>query len=151
MPSTVLPTTTYSIPPPIELPILTLHPQESYDAYIFSNIRFAAPPTGTLRFGAPQPPLEDRTTVHDGSIGFICPQAEPTYLPQAKSTDPASEDCLFLDVIVPRKVLNGDLGDVPVLFWFVPTPPHTDRRTNAFTGFSAAGTVSVLKRPWETQ
>lgn len=49
----------------------------------------------------------------------MCPQAEAGYLPNATSTDPSSEDCLFLDVIVPRTVLAGDVGDVPVLFWFV--------------------------------
>lgn len=52
----------------------------------------------------------------------MCPQAEAGYLPNATSTDPASEDCLFLDVIVPRAVLAGDVGDVPVLFWFVIRP-----------------------------
>lgn len=94
-------------------------PQSTYDAFVFSNIRFAAPPTGKLRFGAPQPPLEDRGSIHNGTEGFVCPQAESADLPVAISNDPASEDCLFLDVIVPQKVFAGGVGNVPVLFWFV--------------------------------
>lgn len=93
--------------------------QPKIDAYVFSNIRFAAPPTGSLRFGAPQAPPEDRSTIHDGSVGFICPQTSPGYFPDASVNGTSSEDCLFLDVIVPRGVLAGDFGEVPVLFWFV--------------------------------
>ena len=35
--------------------------------YNFSNIRYAAPPTGNLRFRAPQPPARNRSTVQKGS------------------------------------------------------------------------------------
>jgi carboxylesterase type B len=41
--------------------------------YIFSNIRFAAAPTSTLRFREPQPPPTE-TAVQNGSIGGNCPQ-----------------------------------------------------------------------------
>lgn len=92
---------------------------ESYDAYTFSNIRFAAPPTGSLRFAPPQAPLENRSEIQDGSIGGTCPQGQPAYSGSDLTTKVGvSEDCLFLDVIVPRKVLEGDCGEVPVLVWF---------------------------------
>ncbi|KAL0634810.1 hypothetical protein Q9L58_006243 [Maublancomyces gigas] len=92
---------------------------ETNDAYVFSNIRFAAPPTGDLRFSLPQPPPVDRSKVHDGSDGGPgCPAALPgtPVLPPGNDS-PQSEDCLFLDVIVPRKVLSGELSKVPVAFW----------------------------------
>ncbi|KAH8145422.1 uncharacterized protein LAJ45_10544 [Morchella importuna] len=92
---------------------------ESYDSYTFSNIRFAASPTGSLRFAAPQAPLENRTAVQDGSIGGTCPQGQPAYAGSDLTQKVGvSEDCLFLDVIVPRKVLEGEITDVPVLVWF---------------------------------
>ncbi|KAI5838297.1 acetylcholinesterase precursor [Morchella snyderi] len=91
---------------------------ESYDSYTFSNIRFAAPPTGSLRFAAPQAPLQNRTAVQDGSIGGTCPQGQPAYTgSDLTQNGEVSEDCLFLDVIVPRKVLEGGHTDVPVLVW----------------------------------
>lgn len=95
-----------------------LNQKETYDAYVFANIRFAAPPIGALRFGPPQPPLVDRSEIRDGSVGFACPAAlsGSSVLPPGYEI-PQSEDCLFLDVIVPRKVLAGQLGQVPVLFW----------------------------------
>lgn len=130
--------------------------QESYDAYVFSNIRFARPPIGDLRFGPPQPPLVDRSKIHDGSEGFICHAAWASNpgLPPMYDT-PQSEDCLFLDVIVPRSVLSGDVGKVPVLFWFANRPPRMQRDALANivfgTGSSAAHTRWDPKTRWATQ
>ncbi|KAF2136678.1 uncharacterized protein K452DRAFT_237078 [Aplosporella prunicola CBS 121167] len=105
--------------------------------YNFSNIRYAQPPTGDLRFREPQPPKTDRSVVHDGSDGRVCPQADPAWnlvaaqwLPQylisgtlknvSRTVSPAiisnytltrdpreNEDCLFLDVIVPQQVYDN--------------------------------------------
>lgn len=88
---------------------------------MFSNIRFAAPPTGDFRFGLPQPPAVDRSKIHDGTEGGLtCPGALPgvPVLPPIYDT-PQGEDCLFLDVVVPRKVLSGEFSNVPVAFWYV--------------------------------
>ena len=134
-----------------------LHRALSYndtnDFYKFSNVRYAQPPTGELRFRAPRPPLRDRTTIHNGSETRICPQGVPEW--QRKAFGPISkyasgapfalenwekdiatmeppnidfysnntEDCLFLDVYVPRKVLekkkkhHKGFKGVPVLAW----------------------------------
>lgn len=70
---------------------------------------------GNLRWRAPELPLRDRDTVNDGSLGYICPQAPPSWFTQANTAlgnlsaviPPAvtgqteNEDCLFLDVITP--------------------------------------------------
>ncbi|KAK7531183.1 acetylcholinesterase precursor [Phyllosticta citricarpa] len=102
--------------------------------YNFSNIRYAAPPVGELRFKAPESPAFDRSAVRTGSEGKICPQALPrwtgiagTWLtnyiasgvipssipnPDLTSSETASlladprqtEDCLFLDILVPQDV-----------------------------------------------
>ncbi|KAL8937910.1 MAG: hypothetical protein Q9211_003450 [Gyalolechia sp. 1 TL-2023] len=85
--------------------------------YNFSNIRYAAPPVGHLRWRAPQDPPTDRKQVNDGSLGFICPQSAPSFfqtanaalgslaavLPPDLSSQAENEDCLFLDVIAPTK------------------------------------------------
>ena len=76
---------------------------------------------GNLRFRDPQPPIPDRENgTLDGATGFVCPQAAPagwnwdnTGLPQGEvipignSTLPESEDCLFLDVVVPTSTFRG--------------------------------------------
>ncbi|KAF2100145.1 alpha/beta-hydrolase [Rhizodiscina lignyota] len=117
-----------------------LHQANSYNVsgsfYNFSNIRYAAPPLGPLRFAAPQPPPIDRSQIQTGSTGRICPQAGPSweaiqgsfvsaYLTgrpfnasavsssntggsSMPSLDPrTTEDCLFLDILVPKKILDG--------------------------------------------
>lgn len=104
--------------------------------YNFSNIRFAAPPVGELRFAAPQKPTANRSAVQTGHQGHICPQAipdwysvatqfVPRYLDGERKFDESSfpnlnssgestsldprinEDCLFLDVMVPERVFHN--------------------------------------------
>ncbi|OAP60425.1 hypothetical protein AYL99_05427 [Fonsecaea erecta] len=61
-----------------------LHQAISLDAagqfYNFSNIRFAKAPVGDLRWAAPEPPTSRNATVQNGSVGRVCPQANPTWL-----------------------------------------------------------------------
>ncbi|KAH7039472.1 Carboxylesterase [Macrophomina phaseolina] len=113
--------------------------------YNFSNIRYAAPPVGELRFRPPVRPSTNRSAVRDGSELRICPQANPAWsalaaqwLPQYLltgqapnisltttgeanvTTGPAeTEDCLFLDVIVPQAIFEkaGRGYGAPVLVW----------------------------------
>ncbi|KAL8715444.1 MAG: hypothetical protein Q9220_000778 [cf. Caloplaca sp. 1 TL-2023] len=148
-------TTTLAAPPQLglkfekrqgALPTLTL-PYATYraarynangDYYVFKNIRFAAPPTGSLRWAPPAAPSPE-STVQDGSYGPICIQA-PIQGPQltgpgasspfgqalnqflagipVPSLKPASEDCLFLDVYVPRKAVENPNLRLPVISWF---------------------------------
>jgi carboxylesterase type B len=131
--------------------------------YSFNNIRFAAPPTGDLRFRAPVAPARNRTAIQTGSVDRICAQASPAWellaaewLPKFLTTgrvdtnfsltipgispgtqspsaaaaqafagivpaqDPrTTEDCLFLDVVVPEGIFssrNRGYG-APVLVW----------------------------------
>jgi carboxylesterase type B len=109
--------------------------EETGGFYNFSNVRYAASPTGNLRFRAPQTPSSNRSVVQTGNIGRICPQSIPQWiiegtfftanytqgLPFNASAwqspgisvvgllnDPrTTEDCLFLDVVVHQKVLNS--------------------------------------------
>jgi carboxylesterase type B len=48
--------------------------------YTFSNVRYAAPPTGDLRFRAPQKPSSNRCVVQTGNVGRICPQSLPQWI-----------------------------------------------------------------------
>ncbi|RAL12530.1 carboxylesterase family protein [Aspergillus homomorphus CBS 101889] len=113
---------------------------ETTQTYNFSNIRYAAPPTGSLRFRPPVPPEQNRTVVQNGAQGRVCPQGalvwEEEIMPGfvegvlngsistgSDASVPSSavgdypvvgpagdarvtEDCLFLDVVVPRSVFE---------------------------------------------
>ncbi|KAK0508252.1 hypothetical protein JMJ35_009336 [Cladonia borealis] len=100
--------------------------------YKFQNIRYAAAPTGDLRFRAPQPP-EENDEVEDGSGRKECLQATIKWaenFPEnscgsskicqccKKETDtgwceePCEEkDCLFLDVYTPKRALDEKDSD----------------------------------------
>jgi carboxylesterase type B len=118
------------------------------EIYTFSNIRYAADPGGELRFRAPQAPPINRSSIQDGSGIKMCPQGFPNWQVAAftpigefasgkvpfsikawersfNETVEApdfnantSEDCLFLDVYVPGKVLReSKLENAPVLVY----------------------------------
>ncbi|GIZ43503.1 hypothetical protein CKM354_000672800 [Cercospora kikuchii] len=91
----------------------------SYATY--SNIRFAQPPVGDLRFRKPKVPPPYAEGLQDGVVlqnETNCIQSVPGYftsLPGLNGTSWGQEDCLFLDVIVPEGVKEG--SSVPVLHW----------------------------------
>lgn len=90
--------------PTVTLDYCTLVPAASNTSvgyYKYQNIRYAAVPTGDLRFAAPEwPPVEAQ--VNDGSLAD-------------SDVDCAStEDCLYMDIWAPANSGNASL---PVLFW----------------------------------
>ena len=120
--------------------------------YNFSNIRYAEPPVGELRFRAPVPPRNRSRIIDQGKVGRVCPQASPAWEPLSSLAlqayfagqsvnaslfhdalesslsrppppqDPrVSEDCLFLNIIVPQKVFEQAAPHrkplAPVLVW----------------------------------
>jgi carboxylesterase type B len=90
---------------------------ERYDTVTFKNVRFAAPPVGELRWAKPAPPLVE-TEIQNGTIGSSCITTNPMMSPAGLlPMFISSEDCLFLDVTVSRKVLEEGRKDVPVVVW----------------------------------
>ncbi|KXT15931.1 hypothetical protein AC579_1433 [Pseudocercospora musae] len=118
-----------------------------YDVYVFYDVRYAASPSGDNRFRAPQAPLTNRSAIQKGGEQRVCAQAVPawqyttnqwvpkyaagqtSFKPSDFSAGPGpatapdsrtTEDCLFLDVYVPRTVLNnaGKASGVPVIVQF---------------------------------
>ncbi|KAF2146992.1 uncharacterized protein K452DRAFT_293488 [Aplosporella prunicola CBS 121167] len=88
---------------------------ETRGYYNFSNIRYAAPPIGDLRFMAPLSPVTDRSVINDGSVDRICHQGKALSKRDVRET----EDCLFLDVIVQKTIFDkaGRGKGAPVLVW----------------------------------
>ncbi|KAH8759431.1 acetylcholinesterase precursor [Diaporthe sp. PMI_573] len=106
----------------LHAPQVTTSPDER-KYYNFSNIRYAAPPVGPLRFQLPQDPVNNRSAgVQDGTYGKICPQSyTPWQNPKFVTAAPGeleSEDCLFLDVVVPESVWDQRCNSSrPVMVW----------------------------------
>ncbi len=111
--------------------------------YSFKNIPYAEPPLGELRFRAPIPLLSTNRTLNDGTAPRACIQGSAPWFqysiplviqtliqgglsgPTGPGSGPVlgqSEDCLVLDVSVPKTVYDaqaaGTLSSpVPVVVW----------------------------------
>ncbi|XP_039749175.1 juvenile hormone esterase-like [Pararge aegeria] len=75
----------------------------------FKGIPYAAPPTGELRFKAPQPALNWEGVRNATEHGSFCPQVDQL----TNKFLPGSEDCLFLNVYTPN--INTDDSLKPVM------------------------------------
>ena len=79
----------------------------------FHSIRYAAPPTGQLRWQQPKAPAINRTQIIQAtSLPPRCPQSQSA---PSSTTNPGvsgDEDCLFLSVFAPSNATN-----LPVLVW----------------------------------
>ncbi|KAH8023271.1 hypothetical protein HPB51_011714 [Rhipicephalus microplus] len=83
----------------------------------FLGIPFAEPPVGELRFMKPTPKKPWAGVLNATSLPPMCPQVPiriNSYF-AVNSTDPLSEDCLFLNVFKP--VVNNDSASKPVVVY----------------------------------
>ena len=80
----------------------------------WKGVRYAAPPTGDLRWRAPQPP-EKWTEVADASaLGRVCPQPVEPRIPIDLGA-PQGDDCLTLNIWASSNIAAGDRK--PVMVW----------------------------------
>ena len=79
-----------------------------------SRIRYAAPPTGSLRWQLPQAPSVDRSQILRGdTLPEQCPQGTGNAITLPSTYNfTGNEDCLFLNVYAPQNAT-----DLPVLVW----------------------------------
>ncbi|KAI1389329.1 alpha/beta-hydrolase [Hypoxylon trugodes] len=84
----------------------------AYDVNIYKGIRYAAPPTGKLRWQLPQSPAQNRSQIIQATkYGSQCPQSGDGPGPQ-KTAPTGSEDCLFMNIFSPTNKTG-----LPILFW----------------------------------
>jgi carboxylesterase type B len=107
---------------------------------IGSSVRFAAPPTGLLRWQAPHPPTLNRSqTLSAADYGPICPQSG-----SGGSAAPATygdEDCLFLNVWAPPGA-----EDLPVLVWIHGGKSRVELLASFSANHEKAATVSAAAK-----
>jgi len=85
----------------------------SGDLAIFKGIPYAAPPVGRLRWRRPQPVKPWKGIRAATAYGHDCMQLPFPHDAAPLRTQP-SEDCLYLNVWVPR---NRDANPLPVMVW----------------------------------
>jgi para-nitrobenzyl esterase len=102
----------------------------------FLGVPYAAPPTGDLRWRAPQP-AKPWPGVHEASAyGNRCPATASTNGPRSET-----EDCLYLNVHRPANLRPGER--VPVFFW-IHGGGFTNGSSNQYDGGLVANTKRVI-------
>lgn len=85
---------------------------EENGALVFKGIPFAAPPVGSLRWRAPEPPVAWAGVRKADRFSPTCMQ-KGAY-PEDSPPEPMSEDCLYLNVWAP---LGARESPLPVMVW----------------------------------
>ena len=89
--------------------------RDKHGARAWFGIPYAAPPTDTNRWRAPQPPIKANKLFEALHAGQMCPQFA-SLLSGSDNPTPGSiagdEDCLYLNVWAPPNA-----ADLPVMFW----------------------------------
>jgi para-nitrobenzyl esterase len=83
------------------------------DHVTFSGVPYAAPPVGALRWASPEPPARWRGVRDATQAAHKCPRLETD--DNRTETVAGSEDCLYLNVTVPRD--RSPRERLPVLVW----------------------------------
>ncbi|KAG6353849.1 hypothetical protein INS49_005106 [Diaporthe citri] len=87
---------------------------DTYGLNVWKSVRYAAPPVGSLRWQAPQPPTGNGSLVSAVDQPPLCPQTGGYGLPEVYGFGSAlgDEDCLFLNVYA-----APNASDLPVFVW----------------------------------
>src|SRR5215475_10471376 len=80
----------------------------------WKGVRYAAPPTGDLRWRAPQPPAPWTEVADAGVPGPVCPQPVEPRIPIDLGA-PQGDDCLTLNIWASSRIAGGD--GKPVIVW----------------------------------
>ena len=85
-----------------------------YEVVSFKGVPFATPPTGDLRWQAPQPATAWKGVKVADDFGHKCMQ-NPLFSDMQFRASGMSEDCLFLNIWAP---LDKEQNKLPVLVYF---------------------------------
>ncbi|CZR69022.1 uncharacterized protein PAC_18923 [Phialocephala subalpina] len=111
------------------------------------SLRFAAPPTGSRRFAAPQAPLTENSTQDATKEGALCVSANnPEGLQYGSARQPMAEDCLFLAIYSPLNATST--SNLPIMF-FIQGGGFTSNSNGNFNGtglVEASGMNMVVVR-----
>jgi para-nitrobenzyl esterase len=80
----------------------------------WKGVRYAAPPTGELRWRAPEPPEPWSEVADATTFGPVCPQPVEPRIPIDLGA-PQGDDCLTLNIWASSRIAGGDRR--PVMVW----------------------------------
>ncbi|KAF2119240.1 Carboxylesterase family-domain-containing protein [Lophiotrema nucula] len=114
----------------------------------YDNIRYAHPPLGQKRFRKPVTPPPRQRGIQDGNLTSWktdCLSAAPIGMPfpLLNGSTWGSEDCPYLNVVVPKGAREGD--KLPVLHWVVGSAYAFDGKDWTGFGLNALGNFNRPK------
>jgi len=89
--------------------------EKGHEVNVYRGIPYAAPPVGDRRWKAPQPAPSWKGVRQCTEFSKMAPQNPMSAMMAGGMTAATSDDCLYLNVMVPT---NTDAKKLPVMVWF---------------------------------
>ena len=90
---------------------------ESKDIYVFKGIPYAQPPVGDLRWKAPKNTILTNDVIDATEFKSECIQPATEGLIPNRNVSVGSEDCLYLNIYIPKNQTDLNKNQFPVMFW----------------------------------
>ena len=85
--------------------------------YVFKGIPYAQPPVGDLRWKAPKNLSANDEVIDATKFKSECIQPGTEGLIPNRNVSVGSEDCLYLNIYIPKNQTDLDKNQFPVMFW----------------------------------
>ena len=85
--------------------------------YVFKGIPYAQPPVGDLRWKAPKNLSAKDEVIDATKFKSECIQPGTEGLIPNRNVSVGSEDCLYLNIYIPKNQTDLDKNQFPVMFW----------------------------------
>ena len=100
----------------VSSPQITAIGVEEENLYVFRGIPYAEPPVGELRWKAPRP-YQSNTPYDASRFKSKCVQPSEEITITNRRLVSGNEDCLYLNVVVPKNSAEISKNKFPVMFW----------------------------------
>ena len=91
--------------------------EEEESFYVFRGVPYAEPPVGDLRWRAPRAPSVSNDVIDATKFKSECIQPGTEGLIPNRNVSVGNEDCLYLNIYIPKNQTEINKNKFPVMFW----------------------------------
>ena len=101
----------------VNAPVGNFLGEEEESFYVFRGVPYAEPPVGDLRWRAPRAPSVSNDVIDATKFKSECIQPGTEGLIPNRNVSVGNEDCLYLNIYIPKNQTEINKNKFPVMFW----------------------------------